>query len=224
MAIKGKDLIFYISINGISQPLAYSKNCTLVQTAETLETTTKGSGAAKSFNYGRTSYKLTVTSLTDLTDSNYSSLFLQNCLNNRVKVLWSFQLSGTQYYSGQVLVTQAQLDAAFDGVSGFSCELIGDGGVTISATIPPISQNFNYLRIYQGDYRLSVDGNGMQVVTDPSLVNRSGYPIFATQLSTYFKLSDISYNPAAGSFTILAPGFLVATNYDLIIYPYQIAT
>lgn len=222
MAIKGKDLIFSLSVNGISTPFLYCKTCTLTQTADVLETTTQGSGSARSYEYYKTGYKLSLTSLTELLDSTYSSLFLQNCLNGRVKVDWSFQLDLTTYYSGKILVTSAQIDAAFDGVSNFTGELLGDGDLTITATVPPISGGFNYIRVFYGDPGLSVNGLGQQVYTDQRLKGHTGYPIQANQLSNYFTLAEISYDPVAGSFTILQDGFLLVSGYDLVIYPYQV--
>jgi len=187
-----------------------------------LETTTRGSGSARSYDYNRTSYKIQLTSLADLLDVTYSSLYLQNCLNNRIKVTWSFKLDYTTYYSGSALVTSAAIDSPNDGVSTFTGELTGDGAIAIAATIPPVAENYNYIRALYGDPRFSTNGLGQVVFTDPALKGFTGYPIFATQLSTYFTLANISYDSVDGSFTILSDGFSLLSGYDLIIYPYQV--
>lgn len=71
-----------------------------------------------------------------------------------------------------------------------------------------------------GDTHLDVDGDDHQTYTAAALVGLTGYAVFSTQLANYFRPAEISYDSAAGSFTILIDGFALENGEQLIISPY----
>jgi hypothetical protein len=73
-----------------------------------------------------------------------------------------------------------------------------------------------------GDAHLGEDGDSHQTYTAPALAGLDGYAVFSTQLSNYFRPAEISYDSAAGSFTILIDGFALENGEQLIISPYVI--
>jgi predicted secreted protein len=139
MIIKGKDLIFYIKIGNVNYPLCHAKTCSINTTAGTLPTTTLGSGRGETNNYsGKYNYTIKGDGITYIGDQ-VDNFTLQTAQTSFNKINWTFTDASNLQWSGVALVTSTTFDSAFDAVSTFQNELLGDGEYTfIKATIHPI--------------------------------------------------------------------------------------
>lgn len=104
-------------------------------------------------------------------------------------------------------------------------ELLSDAGTLDDVTAVP-GLNEGTLVVESNDTRLSI-ANGQQTYLAPYwLAGKTGYRVACTQLGVggdaapFFRTEDISYNQAAGSFTILVPGFVLQPGEQLIVFPY----
>lgn len=89
--------------------------------------------------------------------------------------------------------------------------------ITPNPTPGSASATYDYFIVYNTDPRLS----GL-TFTDPYLKGKSGYAIYAQQLSQFFNITqdvDIHYDSIAGNFTILVPDFYIVDTYYLVVYP-----
>lgn len=95
-------------------------------------------------------------------------------------------------------------------------------GSQIITPTPPdtgASTKYDYYLIFNSDDRWNA---GSSTFTDAYLIGRTGYAVYAQQLSQFFSVIqdvDIHYDSVAGTFTILSPGFVLIDNYYLVIYP-----
>lgn len=83
----------------------------------------------------------------------------------------------------------------------------------------PGSNKYDYYLVFNTDIRWS---NGRLTFTDPYLKGRSGYAVYAQQLSQFFSVTqdaDLHYDSIAGTFTILTPSWQLLDTYYLVIYP-----
>ena len=95
-------------------------------------------------------------------------------------------------------------------------------GSPIVSPIPPsggASAAYDYYLVFNTDIRYNA---GTLTFADPYLIGKTGYAIYAQQLSQFFSViqdADIHYDSVAGSFTILSAGFSLINDYYLVIYP-----
>lgn len=94
-------------------------------------------------------------------------------------------------------------------------------GSPILTPTPPLTSDskFDYYIVFNNDPRWS---NTTLTFTDPYLVGRSGYAVYAQQLSQFFSVTegvDLHYSSVAGSFQILVPSFALIDSYYLVVYP-----
>lgn len=140
--IKGKDLIFYLFINGQNVSIAHAKTCTITTTASVLPTTTYLSGNAETNDYtGKYAYTIKgdgVVYTGDLVDG----FKFQDFQTTFTKINWTFTDNNNVQWHGVCLVTSTTYDSSFDNVSTFQNELLGDGEYTFVQNnvtpIPPI--------------------------------------------------------------------------------------
>lgn len=92
-------------------------------------------------------------------------------------------------------------------------QLLIDAGNNIA-----IGADSGYFYVKAGDARIGVDGDGNFEVTDARLVGKTGYTVYATQLSAVIRPPKITYNLIAGSFSIIIEGFAVAPDFPLIVF------
>lgn len=139
MFIRGKDLIFYIVIDGQNVPIAHYKTSNLNTTAATLPTTTLQSGKGETNDYSRKyAYTIKGDGLVFI-DDYATGLTLQDLQVTFTKVSWTFTDNVNVQWFGVCLITMTEITSDFDSVSLFSSELLGDGEYTfIQANVPPI--------------------------------------------------------------------------------------
>lgn len=81
------------------------------------------------------------------------------------------------------------------------------------------STKFDYYIVFNNDIRWN---EGLLTFSDPYLVGKTGYAIYAQQNSQFFSVTqdvDIHYNSIDGTFTVLSAGFELIDNYYLVVYP-----
>lgn len=145
MIIKGRDLIFYIEIAGQNIPLCHARTCTINTTATTLPSTTLNSGRGETNEYaGKYAYTIKGEGLNDAFDvaNNFT---LQSLQTSFTKVNWTFTDNSDVQWYGTALITSTTFDGAFDAVSSFQNELLGDGEYTFQTghivPVPPVGSS-----------------------------------------------------------------------------------
>jgi predicted secreted protein len=166
--VKGKDLIFYMIKGGVNVPLCHAKTCTIATTAAILPTTTLGSGKAETNDYsGKYAYTIKGDGLTFIGDE-LSNFDLQNAQINFNKINWTFTDDVNIQWMGVALVTTTSFDSAFDALSTFNNELLGDGEYTFiqaaEPPLPPVGSVVNILDQF-GNLIASVPAPGVYNVT-----------------------------------------------------------
>jgi hypothetical protein len=93
--------------------------------------------------------------------------------------------------------------------------------VSIPPVIPPLPppvKTDGYFYVYSNNLNISADGDGNFVYTDNRLIGLSGYSVYADQIPSFLHEGDITYQPVAGSFAILIPGFYIVEGYRLTVF------
>lgn len=129
--IKGKDLVLYVE----NVAVCYAQNCQISIAADVLETTTFGANNSKDYEYGMVGATIQHTGLTSFKNNSSTLVFIEAILNRqKLSIKFSqFDDEGV-VFSGQVLVTQADLDSMFDGASTFKANLLLAGKLTLTKT------------------------------------------------------------------------------------------
>lgn len=98
-------------------------------------------------------------------------------------------------------------------------------GGTPTVPVPPVippdpGPGVGYFYIFPDSPGISIDGDGNFVYTDRRLKDLSGYPVYATQFPGTLNdvPSGLTYDPAAGSFTVHVPDFSIVDGYRLVVY------
>lgn len=149
MFIKGKNLIFYIYINGQPYALYHARTCEINTTAAILPTTTYLSGKGQTNEYaGKYSYTIKGEGLNYIGDKA-TNFALQGLQTTFSKINWTFTDNANVQWQGVALIVDTKFDSGFDGVSTFSNELLGDGEYTFTqANIPPSPPVGNVVNIF----------------------------------------------------------------------------
>lgn len=168
MVIKGKDLIFYMIVSGQNVPLCHARTCTINTTAATLPTTTLGSGNAETNVYaGKYAYTIKGDGVNYIGDTA-DNFTLQTAQINFNKINWTFTDDDNVQWYGVALVTSTTFDSAFDSVSTFQNELLGDGEYTFTQShitpVPPVGASVTILDQF-GNLITSVPAPGSYTVT-----------------------------------------------------------
>lgn len=139
MFIKGKDVYFYIEMQGVSVPLVHARTAEITTYNGVIPTTTFSSGKGETNNYSRKySYTIKAEGLTFIGDQ-FNGFDLQTAQVNFNKINWTMTDNSNIQWFGIALVTQTTFDANFDALSTFSGDLLGDGEYTfIESNVPPI--------------------------------------------------------------------------------------
>lgn len=158
-------------------------------------------------------------------DNNFGSV------NNYPALGQSFAWDDTLVFNNQVSITNSLTNVNYatrsnsKGNIGYAIQSNGlpvNGNQIVYTTPPPPNMGtgkYDYYLVFNTDPRWS--GGGL-TFTDPYLVGKANYAIYAQQDSQFFSVNegvDIHYNSVAGSFTILTPGFSLINSYYLVIYP-----
>ena len=146
--IQGRNLNLYIKINGFNQPVGHAKDCKLVITADTHETTTKNTLRGKTYDYAnKYGYTLQLEAITNFID--YANLgTFQNAILQSNKLSYIFSDLNDVEWSGTVLVTQADLDSIVNSFSTYTANFLGDGEIVPVYTCvnpPPIGASVNII-------------------------------------------------------------------------------
>lgn len=84
---------------------------------------------------------------------------------------------------------------------------------------PSGDAKYDYYIVFNSDGRWS---NSTLTFTDNYLKGKSGYAVYAQQLSQFFSVNegvDIHYDSVAGTFQVLTAGFELIDGYYLVVYP-----
>ncbi|MEB0262292.1 hypothetical protein [Mucilaginibacter sp. 10I4] len=156
-------------------------------------------------------------------DNNFGSL------NNYPYQGQQFVWDDTFIYSQQVNIVNTQTATNYATKASdlgniiFTIQSNGlpvNGSQIVTPSKPPVNGDtkYDYFLVFNNDPRLS----GGITFTDPYLKGKSGYAVYAQQLSQFFSVNqdvDIHYNSVVGSFTILIPNFYIVDTYYLVVYP-----
>lgn len=141
--IAGKNFLVYITGTGDigqtteSYPIGCDKNCTLIQAAELLETTSKDNGYNKTFLPTFVSSQITGDGLVDYSKT-MGVQSLQQLINTRKLISFKFESaeidSQRAIYSGVGYLTQVQQSGPADGAASFSYAIQVSGELSIDNT------------------------------------------------------------------------------------------
>lgn len=100
-------------------------------------------------------------------------------------------------------------------------------GNQIITPVQPISgpnTKYDYYLVFNSDIRWN---KGSLTFTDPYLVGKTGYAVYAQQNSQFFSVTeggDLHYDAIAGTFRVLSAGFELIDGYYLVVYPNKFNT
>lgn len=133
MAVKGVDILILVEdpiTSGTFIEVGGQRGATLSETNETLETTNKGSGGYKEYEYSFGDWTISADGVYITGDAGYVALV--DALRNKQKVVVQWTEAGTQVYEGTALVTSRELEGPYDAEATYSLELQGSGAPTIA--------------------------------------------------------------------------------------------
>lgn len=129
MGIAGVDILILVNTGTEEMPtwtpVGGQRGAKLKEEVDTVETSNKASGTAKTFEYGMTSWSITCDGAYVPDDAAYA--LLRAALRNRQKVKVQVTEYGTAVREGMALVKSNELDAPYDNSATYSIELQGDG-------------------------------------------------------------------------------------------------
>jgi hypothetical protein len=85
-------------------------------------------------------------------------------------------------------------------------------------SLPAGTNLLSYFYVPSNDPNISYNNDGHFVYADTRLTGLSGYSIYSFQLADMITLDMITYDPDAGSFTLLIPGFTLVNGSRLIVF------
>jgi len=163
-----------------------------------------------------------------INDNNFGSV------NNYPYAGQSFTWDDTLVFSQQVSISNTQAAVSYataansTGNIEFNIQSNGipvNGWPIVTPLGPPVHDTaYDYYLFFNSDARWD---NSSNTFTDPYLVGKSGYAIYAQQNGAFFSVTegvDVHYNSVAGSFQIVSPGFSLLTGYYLVVYPNKYST
>lgn len=129
---KGVDILVLIETTtpGTFIEVGGQRGATLSESNETIETTNKGSGGYKEFEYGFGEWKISADGLFISGDAGYQRLVTAMRTKTKVKVRWT-EL-GTQKFEGTALITSRDLEGPYDAEATYSVEFQGSGAPVAS--------------------------------------------------------------------------------------------
>lgn len=86
-----------------------------------------------------------------------------------------------------------------------------------------VTDNYDYLKAFFGDPRITRDVDDNMVFTDSRLIGKAGYGIYATQIPGFLTEDNIVYDAPGGKFIVTVPGFALFGSSKLFIF-YNIAS
>lgn len=110
-------------------PVGGQRGATMSDTVDTVETTHKLSGGAKTYEYTFSDATISCDGVYILNDEGYNALVGAMRQKQKVKVRW--QEKGDDIYEGEFLVVSRDLEGAYDSESTYSMELQRTGDITV---------------------------------------------------------------------------------------------
>lgn len=136
MAMKGVDVLVLVDVGTAGSPEweagASQRGATLSESVDTVETTTKGSGGYKTYEYGIGDWTISMDGAYIKDDACYTALVNAMRQKKKVKVRW--QEESQAVYEGEALVTSRDLEGPYDGEATYSIELQGSGAPVLQPT------------------------------------------------------------------------------------------
>lgn len=123
--IKGKDFMLYVLADNEPVPVCYARDCVLNLSHELVEKTTKQNNKFRNYGYRRATYTISLNGLLNAVDGNGS--YFQDALLNGDTIFWTFSDGINFEWNGEVLVTSAGFNSAYDALAEFNNELQGNG-------------------------------------------------------------------------------------------------
>jgi TP901-1 family phage major tail protein len=133
MATKGVDLLLLVQ-TGVDETtdtpnlevIAGQRNCTISYSSETVDVTSKDSGGAQEFEYGLSTWTISADGVYTVDEAGFEAL--KEAMSNKTKLKARVQYENSPtVYSGDVIVTSAELEAPYDGEMTYACEVQGTG-------------------------------------------------------------------------------------------------
>lgn len=131
--IQGNDCLFQINTTGEFKTLVCSKSFLLSVETETKETTTRGDGGWRDYDYKTLGYTITLSGLLKLTDSEgrntYNDLFQQqiNFLEVQYRIIYTDPSGNNAIVAGTVIITRTALNTSAGSQVESDIEMIGKG-------------------------------------------------------------------------------------------------
>lgn len=133
MAVKGVDIIILANTGDETTPVwtavGGQRGATMSDSVDTIETTHKLSGGAKTYEYTFSDATISCDGVYILNDAGYNALVDAMRQKKKVKVRWQEQ--GDDVYEGTFLVVSRDLEGAYDSEATYSMELQRDGEITV---------------------------------------------------------------------------------------------
>lgn len=145
--LQGKDLVFYVTVNGISCLFAHAEDWKITTNATFQETTTKNTLKGMTYDYtGKYSWKLNASGITNFIDS-VNIVTFQNAIQQSNKLPFIATDSNNVEWSGTVLIGQTDTDSPFNNISKSTIDMQGDGELTIIEYSTPPLPGVSYVLI-----------------------------------------------------------------------------
>lgn len=136
MAVKGVDVLVLVNVGTEDSPQweagASQRGATLSESVDTIETTTKGTGGYKTYEYGLADWTISMEGAYIKDDTAYTALVTAMREKKKVRVRW--QEENQAVYEGEALVTSRDLEGPYDGEATYSIELQGSGAPVLQPT------------------------------------------------------------------------------------------
>lgn len=207
--VQGNSCILKVFLAGDYLTVVCTKSFTLTVTSEVIETTTKGTGQFKTYDYNGISYTVSLDGILKFTDPLVEN-GIMDLLNTQLGFI---ELSFKLYYtnpegtvkilSGTAIITQTVITAAASQNVGGTVEFQGSGPFTIDAP--------------DADCAIVITGDGLSVITPGSLYNFHPATTGGTPSRLDWALDGGAFN------TALTDNFNVAMGYGahhITIIPY----
>jgi hypothetical protein len=147
--LQGNDCLFQINTTGSFKNLVCSKSFTLTVETETKETTTRGDGGWRDYDYKTIGYTITLSGLLKLVDSSgrntYNDLFQQqiNFLEVPYRVIYTDASGNNSIIIGTVIITRTTLNTPAGSNVESDIELIGKGNFSLFEITETNTVDFN---------------------------------------------------------------------------------
>jgi hypothetical protein len=158
----GNDLNLFLKISGTAYPVCHAKDTQISMASTLLETTTKGSGNARTYAYqGKYGSTMQLSGLTNTIDiANF--YVIQSAIKDSTVLEFILTDGATIEYTGFVLVSDINIDTPDNAISSFSgnLQITGDLGISVTGVTPPVTVSSVLIKDQFGDTIANIPAPG----------------------------------------------------------------